>query len=83
MDLKVFCHIFGAMSEEAFCMLSGTLKTVCVMLLCSLAILKEIGPPGPDTYRLFYLASQLESNAFGVLLIGNFAALFLERFQRR
>lgn len=80
--MKLFCSVFGTVSDEAFCMLSGTLKTVCAMLVCSLAILTQIGPPVPDTYRLYYLASQLESNAVGVLLIGNFAALFLERIQR-
>ena len=81
--MKLFCSVFGTVSEEAFCMLSGTLKTVCAMLVCSLAILLEIGPPGPDTYRLYYLASQLESNALRVLLLGNFAALLLERVHRR
>ena len=80
--MKRFYSIFGVLSEEAYCLLSGTLKTVCAMLLCSLAVLLEIGRPGPNTYSLYYLASQLESNALGVLLVGNFAALFLERSRR-
>ena len=77
-----FYTVFGILSDEAYCLLSGTLKTVCAMLLCSLAVLLEIGRPAPDTYSLYYLASQLESNALGVLLVGNFAALFLERSHR-
>ena len=81
--MKLLHSVFGAMSQEAYCMLSGTLKTACAMLLCSLALLVEVGRPGPDTYRLYYLASQLESNALGVVLAGNFAALFLERHHRR
>lgn len=81
--MKTFCSVFGKMSDDAFCMLSGTLKTVCAMLICSLAILMETGGLRPDTYRLYCLASQLESNAAGVVVIGNFAALFLERAHRR
>ena len=81
--MKQIERVFANISDEAFCLLSGTLKTVCVMLLCSLAILWEIGSPGPDTYSLYHLASQLESNAAGVLLVGNFASLLLERAYRR
>ena len=81
--MKLLHFIFGSMSQEAFCLLSGSLKTACVMLLCSLALLLEIGRPGPDTYQLYYLAAQLESNALGVVVVGNFAALFLERQHRR
>lgn len=81
--MKLLYAIFGEVSDEAFCLLSGTMKTVCTMLLCSLALLLESGPPGPDTYRIYYLAAQLESNALGVAVVGNFAALFLERFHRR
>ena len=81
--MKLLHSVFGSMSEEAFCLLSGTLKTVCAMLLCSLALLREASPPGPDTYSIFCLSAQLESNALGVLLVGNFAALFLERQHRR
>ena len=75
--------VFGSISEEAYCLLSGTLTTVCAMLLCSLALLLEARPLTPDTYALYYRAAQLESNAMGVLLVGNFAALFLERQHRR
>ena len=53
------------------------------MLICSLAILLETGGLRPDTYRLYYLASQLESNAAGVIVVGNFAALLLERTHGR
>ena len=81
--MKRFTEVFGFMSDEAYCLLSGTLKTVCVMLLCSLALLLEASPVRPDTYRLYHLAAQLESNALGVVLTGNFAALFLERQHRR
>ena len=81
--MKLFTAVFGKISDEAFCMLSGSLKTVCAMLLCSLALLIHTGGLRPDTYRLYYLAAQLESNAAGVLVVGNFAALFLERAHRR
>ena len=81
--MKLLHSVFGAMSQEAFCLLSGSLKTACAMLLCSLALLLEIGRPGPDTYELYNLAAQLESNALGVVVVGNFAALFLERLHRR
>ena len=77
--MKLLYSVFGNISDEAFCMLSGTLKLACAMLLCSLALLVETGGLHPDTYRLYWLASQLESNAAGVIVVGNFAALFLER----
>ena len=81
--LKHLYAVFGSISEEAYCLLSGTLKTVCAMLLCSLALLLASSPPGPDTYRIYFLAAQMESNALGLVLAGNFAALFLERQHRR
>ena len=81
--MKLLHAVFGSISDEAYCVLSGTLKTACAMLLCSLALLLEACPPGPDTYKAYHLAAQLESNALGVVVIGNFAALFLERFHRR
>ena len=81
--LKLLYAVFGSISDEAYCLLSGTLKTVCVMLLCSLTLLLEARPVGPDTYELYVRAAQLESNALGVLLVGNFAGLFLERQHRR
>ncbi len=81
--MKLLYTVFGGVSDEAFCLLSGTLKTVCAMLLCSLALLLEASPPGPDTYAVYYLAAQMESNSLLILLTGNFAALFLERFHRR
>ena len=74
---------FGGMCDEAFCVLEGTLKVCCAMLLCSLALLLDTGGLRPDTYFLYRLAASLESDAAGVLLVGNFAALFLERFHRR
>ncbi len=81
--MKLLYSVFGKISDEAFCILSGTLKVVCTMLICSLAILRETGRLRPDTYRLYYLASQLESNAAGVIVVGNFAALLLERTHGR
>ena len=82
MAVRLFESIFGGISDEAFCLLSGTLKTGCVMLLCSLALLIHTGGLRPDTRELYYLAAQLESNAAGLLLTGNFAALFLESRRR-
>ena len=81
--MKLFESVFGSLSDEAFCVLAGTLKVCCTMLLCSLALLLEIGELRPDTYTLYRLAAELESDAAAVLLVGNFAALFLERFHRR
>ncbi len=81
--MRLFYAVFGSISDEAFCMLAGTLKTVCAMLICSLALIIHAGGLRPDTYRLYFLASQLESNAAGLVLVGNFAALFLERFHCR
>ena len=81
--MKLLRAVFGSISDEAYCLLSGALKTACAMLLCSLALLLEACPPGPDTYKIYCLAAQLESNALGIVIIGNFAALFLERFHRR
>ena len=82
MCMKLFESIFGALSDEAFCLLSGTLKTCCAMLLCSLALLVHTGGLRPDTYSLYRLAADLQSNAAGILLVGNFAALLLERHHR-
>lgn len=80
--MKWFTSIFGNLSDEAFCLLVGTLKTGCAMLVCSLLLLVHTGGLHPDTYALYSLAAQLQSNAAGVFLVGNFAALFLES-QRR
>ena len=76
--MKLLTALFKDISEEAFCMVAGTLKTACAMLGCSLALLIYSGGLRPDTYQLYYTAAQLQSNAAGVLLAGNFAALFLE-----
>ena len=81
--MKWFVSVFGALSDEAFCLLSGSLKTGCAMLVCSLALLVHTGGLRTDTYILYHLAAQLESNAAGVVLAGNFAALFLEGLRRR
>ena len=74
---------FSLLGDESYAMILGTLRTSCVMLLCSLALLLEANPPGPDTYKIYHLAAQLESNALGIVVVGNFAALFLERLHRR
>ena len=81
--MRLVHSVFDSVSDEAFCLLSGSLKTVCAMLLCSLALLRQAVPLRPDTYELYRLAAQLESNALGIVVVGNFAALFLERFHRR
>ena len=82
MSMKLFESIFGSLCDEAFCLLSGTLKTCCAMLLCSLALLVHTGGLHPDTYSLYRLAADLQSNAAGILLVGNFAALLLEQRHR-
>ena len=81
--MKWFFFVFGSLSDEAYCLLCGTLKVGCAMLLCSLALLWHTGGLRTDTYELYYLAAQLEQHAAGVLLCGNFAALFLESLRRR
>ncbi len=81
--MKWFVSVFGGLSDEAFCLLSGSLKVGCAMLICSLALLVHTGGLHADTYALYFLAAQLESNAAGVVLAGNFAALFLEALRRR
>ena len=78
-----FYAIFSDLTDEAFCLLAGTLKVECTMLLCSLLLLLHCGGLCVDTYPLYRLAAQLQSNAAGVLLVGNFAALFLESLHRR
>ena len=77
-----FVSVFGNLSDEAFCLLSGSLKVGCAMLLCSLTLLVHTGGLHPDTYTLYYLAAQLQSNAAGVVVVGNIAALFLESLRR-
>ena len=74
---------FSALSEDAFCMVRGTLCVSCVMLLCSLAILLHIGALTPRSYALYRLAAELETVSGGFLLIGNFAAFVLEALRRR
>ena len=76
-------YSFDRIGDEAYSVLLGTLRTCLVMLLCSLAILWQIGEVEPRTYRLYRLAAELESGSAGVLLWGNAAALLLERFRRR
>lgn len=68
----------GAMSDGAFCLLSGTLKVCCAMVLCGWAVLIHIGPPSPHTYALRRLAEELYLSPAGVLLVGNLCALLLE-----
>ena len=75
--------VFGRLSDEAHCLLVDTLRIGCVMLGCSLALLLRSGGLHPDTYRLYRLAAQLQSNSAGVILTGNFAAVFLESLRRR
>ena len=41
--MKWFTSVFGNLSDEAFCLLVGTLKTGCAMLVCSLLLLVGIG----------------------------------------
>ena len=83
MILRLFESVFGRISDEAFFLLSGTLKVCCVMLGCSLMLLLHTGGLRPETRELYFLAAQLESNSAGLLLFGNFTALFLEDFRRR
>jgi hypothetical protein len=77
-----FVSVFGNLSDEAFCLLSGSLKVGCAMLLCSLALLVHTGGLRADTYELYRLAAQLQSNAAGVIVAGNFAAVVLESLHR-
>ena len=83
MTMKGFSYVVNAMSEEAYCLVKGTLRTCCVMLLLSLALLLHTGGLSPETYSLYRLAAELESSSAAVLLWGNAAALFLERCRRR
>ena len=83
MDMKLFSSALDSMSDEAYAMLTGTLRTCCAMLMLSLTLLVYTGGPEPRTYSLYRLAAELESSSAGVLLAGNFAALFLESLRRR
>lgn len=76
--MRLLESMFGNICDEAFCLLTGALKIGCAMLVCSLALLIHTGGLRPETRELYYLASQLESNAAGIVLVGNFAAAFLE-----
>ena len=73
---------FSRLGEESYAMILGTLRTSGVMLLCSAALLLYTGGLTPRTYALYRLAAELQSASGGILLLGNFAALFLERFRR-
>ncbi len=81
--MKFFGRVLNEMSDDAYVMLSGSLRTCCAMLLLSLTLLIHIGDLSPRTYSLYRLAAELESSSAGVLLCGNFAALFLEGLHRR
>ncbi len=74
---------FSLLGDESYAMILGTLRTSCVMLLCSLALLIHIGALTPRTYSLYRLAAELQSASGAFLLCGNFSALVLERFRRR
>ena len=73
---------FSLLGDDSYAMILGTLRTSCVMLLCSLALLVHIGGLTPRTYGLYRLAAELQSASGAFLLCGNFSALLLERFRR-
>ena len=81
--MKDFKPDFSLLGDESYAMILGTLRTSCVMLLCSLALLIHIGALTPRTYSLYRLAAELQSASGAFLLCGNFSALVLERFRRR
>lgn len=81
--LRNFISGLSRMSEEAFCLLAGTLKTCCTMVFCSFLILVHTGGLSVQDYDLYRLAGELVSSSLGVFLVGNLAALFLEELPRR
>ena len=80
--MKVLKTGFARLGDDSYAMIVGTLRTSCVMLLCSLALLIHTGGLSPRNYEQYRLAAELQSASGAVLLLGNFAALFLERFHR-
>ncbi|MBQ3276734.1 MAG: hypothetical protein IJH47_06755 [Oscillospiraceae bacterium] len=80
--MKDFKPDFSLLGDESYAMILGTLRTSCVMLLCSLALLIHTGGLSPRTYGLYRLAAELQSASGAFLLCGNFSALLLERFHR-
>ncbi len=76
--MKLLTTLLDPISEAAYRMVAATLRLACLMLVCSLTLLVRSGGLHPDTYRLYYTAAHLHSNAAGVLIAGNLAACFLE-----
>ncbi len=83
MKMKRLTRAFSSLGDDAYAMILGTMRSSCVMLLCSLTVLIHIGALTPRTYALYRLAAELQSGSGALLLCGNFAALLLERFRRR
>lgn len=83
MSVKKYIARLEAMSEEAFCMMAGTLKTCCAMVLCGFMVLVHIGDVTPRVFSLYQLALELTLSPVGILLVGGLAAILLEDLRRR
>ncbi len=80
--MKRFKKSLDGMSDAAFCLFSGCLKTACAMLLCAFALLVHIGTPTPSDLRLWLTAQELCSCPAGILLVGVLGAAILEERSR-
>ena len=83
MLMKKFVGSLNAMSEAAFCMLSGCLQVACAMLFCAFVLLLHMRPLSPEKSTLWYMILELSSSPVGVLLLGVIACALLEERSRR
>ena len=83
MAMKRYFFYLEAMSDEAFCMMAGTLKTCCAMIFCAFMVLVHIEDVTPRLFSLYRLALELALSPVGILLVGGIAAVILEDLSRR
>ena len=69
---------FNHISDAAFCLLAGTLKTCCTMVFCAFLLLVDIESLTPHTYQLYRLALELTLSPVGVLLVGGLCSIIVE-----
>jgi len=81
--MKKFCIGFDNISEEAFCMLCGTLKTCCAMVLCSFMLLVHMGDVSARCFSQYMTALELALSPVGILLVGGIASVILEDLRGR
>ena len=74
---RLFCYL-NTISDEAFCLLAGTLKTCCTMVFCAFILLVHIGTVTPHTFSLYRMALELTLSPVGILLVGGLLAVITE-----